>query len=73
MARSASNTPINTGQSFPLEAEIFVDCIGLAQNPIHHIVTVIDTPSFLKHVVGFGCAGVRGGSVCVYIRANIGK
>ena len=58
LASCADDTSVDAGHSFPLQAEVLVDSVGLAENTVHHIVAVFHPPPLFQHVVRLGCTWV---------------
>ena len=72
LAGRADNPAVDACQSFTLDPEVLVDGIGLAEYAVHHVMTVVDPPALLEHVVCLSCAGIRC-AVGINIGADIGE
>lgn len=72
--RCRSRDPaLDTRQALPLQPEILIHRIRLTQHAIRHIMTVIDPPSLIQHILRLGLLGVRSRPVRAYVRAHVAE
>ena len=72
LTSGADNPAIDIGQRLPLEAKVFVNGIGLAQDAVGHAVAVVDTAPLLQHVFGLCVLRILA-AVGVDVAAHVGQ
>jgi len=75
LTRGTDNPPLNTCQTLPLDSEIIIHGISLAQHTIRDIMRVVDTRPLVEHVLRFGggwVCGAVGIDVRTHIREEVG-
>lgn len=72
LARSQVDPSVDAGQRLPLEDEVVVHGVRLAERTVRHVVAVLDTVTLVEHVfrlLGFGVVG----AVLVNVGAHVGQ
>ena len=71
LRRGPRNPPLDTIQTLPLQPKTLVHSIRLTEHTISNIMTPIQPPAFIKHILALGGLGILASAVSADIRADV--